>query len=715
MSSADEERHRNLGVLYTAYLDKRNPINGRYKKRFVVLTHEAIHWFQRSEGYDLFGAERGNVSLGGILSTRILDNDSNVFEIHGTDTKKRLFRATTPLVCEEWVSAIRSAVKSFTDKQRVKGNNKRPSLSRRSTLSNIKFDFNEVTENPADNEISVQMVSIFSSLKRVEFIVARSPVFDHIISIPEVYEGDKLLLSLSNGGSVSFSYDDLIRRSDSLIEFEMAVQNVALASSLKLLFERENTKATGSGGSSRANHQWVNQLSMALDDRNKAVSLILAMGVIVLFFSSFKSVDGENFLLFLFAFTLAIYQLVQVAKSSKTAKKIESSGSYEQIIQGGLSVRLTILSHSFTSPDKPLEDSDEIPERFIKGCDNDLKEATRRWDITQHWRESEQVDKVLFEKQPNFNIIKSMYPHYHAGRGKDGHVIFYEREGHIEVDQLAARDVKVPEMLKHWIFVTEYHWEVVCGGDPLAKSISVMDLDRLQLRDLAGTNLEYVKAAMGYANQHYPERSHIVFIVNAPWYFSVGWKMVKGWVHPNTQKKINILSPSETLSGLQKHIDISQIPVYYGGELDYSDGKDPDSCRFSDPVNVALQEYVDRLNRGEVPPERLLTSHKSPGAYASAGTGASSGIDQKTSYQLLDHSTSSDTSNNSSFEMASPSDDIMSIQSSAFSINSSNTSRSHSRGSVNHGVTFATDPQGPPLASPALSHRSISSLGMTPN
>lgn len=27
--------------------------------------------------------------------------------------------------------------------------------------------------------------------------------------------------------------------------------------------------------------------------------------------------------------------------------------------------------------------------RFIDGCEGDLKEARRRWDITRHWRESE--------------------------------------------------------------------------------------------------------------------------------------------------------------------------------------------------------------------------------------------------------------------------------------------------------------------------------------
>jgi len=44
---------KNLGVLYTGYAEKKNPISGTFKKRFVVLTHVAVHWFQREEGYDL--------------------------------------------------------------------------------------------------------------------------------------------------------------------------------------------------------------------------------------------------------------------------------------------------------------------------------------------------------------------------------------------------------------------------------------------------------------------------------------------------------------------------------------------------------------------------------------------------------------------------------------------------------------------------------------
>lgn len=40
----------------------------KLKNRFVVLTHESLHWFKRSQGYDLFGEERGSIALSDISS-----------------------------------------------------------------------------------------------------------------------------------------------------------------------------------------------------------------------------------------------------------------------------------------------------------------------------------------------------------------------------------------------------------------------------------------------------------------------------------------------------------------------------------------------------------------------------------------------------------------------------------------------------------------------
>ena len=80
------------------------------------------------------------------------------------------------------------------------------------------------------------------------------------------------------------------------------------------------------------------------------------------------------------------------------------------------------------------------------------------------------------------------------------------------------------------------------------------------------------------------------------------WTLIKPLVHENTQKKIRILNRSATLKGLQEHIDISQIPEYYGGHLSYGSGND--SCRFNSPEQVAMNEYVSKLNNKQSPTNR---------------------------------------------------------------------------------------------------------------
>jgi hypothetical protein len=53
---------------------------------------------------------------------------------------------------------------------------------------------------------------------------------------------------------------------------------------------------------------------------------------------------------------------------------------------------------------------------------------------------------------------------------------------------------------------------------------------------------------------------------------------------------VRILSRGETLKGMQEHIDISNIPEFYGGQLDFG-GKD--SCRFKSPeVYICIYVYI---------------------------------------------------------------------------------------------------------------------------
>jgi two-component SAPR family response regulator len=129
---------------------------------------------------DLFGEERGQISLSAVLSVRILDEDSNVLAIQSTDRKTRFFKGETNTDVEEWVSAIRSAGQATKTKPNI----------RRSINSTVPFVPSSVLEDDADRtEVTVQIITVKAAEKQLEYVAARSPSWDRVITICDFRKG----------------------------------------------------------------------------------------------------------------------------------------------------------------------------------------------------------------------------------------------------------------------------------------------------------------------------------------------------------------------------------------------------------------------------------------------------------------------------------------------------------------------------------------------
>jgi hypothetical protein len=113
-------------------------------------------------------------------------------------------------------------------------------------------------------------------------------------------------------------------------------------------------------------------------------------------------------------------------------------------------------------------------------------------------------------------------------------------------------------MLRHWLYCTEFFYTHFAKGE-LDKCLTVLDLGGMSMSDVKGEPLEFVRKTVSYANQHYPERAHCIYLVNVPGWFSWIYKLLKPLIHENTQKKVKILSKKEVLDGLKEHIDVSQV------------------------------------------------------------------------------------------------------------------------------------------------------------
>lgn len=229
----------------------------------------------------------------------------------------------------------------------------------------------------------------------------------------------------------------------------------------------------------------------------------------------------------------------------------------------------------------------EIPNRYIKGMEGDKVEARRRWIATLKWREEEKVDGILDEPSTHFDIIKKYYPHFYFKQAKnpEGSIVYYEIPGQISLPKLRENGLDMDALCHHYVYITEYLWREL-DANPEAKLLTCMDMKGAKLSMFAGEVKEFLVRSAKMIGAHYPERSYKIFILNAPWWFSVVWKFVSPFVHANTRAKV-VVCGSNFLSTLGELVDLDNVPTAVGGN-------DPTPVLKS-PQEVEMRNHVMKI------------------------------------------------------------------------------------------------------------------------
>jgi hypothetical protein len=92
--------------------------------------------------------------------------------------------------------------------------------------------------------------------------------------------------------------------------------------------------------------------------------------------------------------------------------------------------------------------------------------------------------------------------------------------------------------------------------------------------DLAGFGLgnmdyQFMKFMIHMLQNYYPDTLGVAYVVNSPWLFSGCWAMLKGWIDPVSQKKVNFVN----LQQLSEAIEPQNLPKDFGGSWVF----DPDA------------------------------------------------------------------------------------------------------------------------------------------
>ena len=157
----------------------------------------------------------------------------------------------------------------------------------------------------------------------------------------------------------------------------------------------------------------------------------------------------------------------------------------------------------------------ELPLRFLRAGKGDPIEGQRRYEATLQWRKENDIDGILFEAHPLYEMVKQHYPHYFHLRGKQGEPVFFEQPPKTDLVALKAGGMDLKGLVRHYIMVTEFQWQFIESND-FATSITVLDLEGMRMMDFVGEVVEYVKMCSQFSGQHYPERAGHVIVVNVP-------------------------------------------------------------------------------------------------------------------------------------------------------------------------------------------------------
>lgn len=101
--------------------------------------------------------------------------------------------------------------------------------------------------------------------------------------------------------------------------------------------------------------------------------------------------------------------------------------------------------------------------------------------------------QVLREPQPHFELIKRHYPHYIHRRARNGCPVWIELPGRIDLPAIRSAGVSPEALQRHYVFVTEYMWGVLEPDFENGQAVTVLDVQGLGMRDLAGEALGFVK------------------------------------------------------------------------------------------------------------------------------------------------------------------------------------------------------------------------------
>ena len=251
----------------------------------------------------------------------------------------------------------------------------------------------------------------------------------------------------------------------------------------------------------------------------------------------------------------------------------KASGFYDQLNQTQFDAlqkwKSTLLSENVLPNFDNYDDLFLL--RFLRARKFDLEKTMEMFKKFLKWRIDMKVEEInqSYELE-NLIQIKKLYPHGYHRTDKIGRPIYIELYDKTDVNEL-FKITTDDKMIKYYIKQYERQIKYIfpaCSAvvkRPVEQSCTILDANGIGITSLFGPIKGFIKLASDIGQDYYPEMLGKMTIVNVGFLFRAVWSLVKGFIDPKTQSKINLLK-STYKDDLLKLVDEENLPSFFGGK-----------------------------------------------------------------------------------------------------------------------------------------------------
>mmetsp|Transcript_36858 Transcript_36858/g.54144 ORF Transcript_36858/g.54144 Transcript_36858/m.54144 type:complete len:440 (+) Transcript_36858:199-1518(+) len=237
------------------------------------------------------------------------------------------------------------------------------------------------------------------------------------------------------------------------------------------------------------------------------------------------------------------------------------------------------------------------------------------------------------------SIYIAQYPQLYSGSSRSGAPLFISKPGVLNVPGMECITTIAGMLRYHWFsymhdFGQRLRAERAKHPDfQRFECVCIIDLQGLTSAQVSKRALNIVQVQTVQDSLCFPETLKRMVVINAPSFFSMTWKVMRGWVDARSASKVEIISKKEEwLPRLLELADPSELPSDYGGTaestvdtLERENHEDGVLRQFTELICVTNKETVEiGLNEKECMDVSVFTRSKIAGTF-SISSSASNG------------------------------------------------------------------------------------------